>query len=113
MASPLLLRIDGPTRSVKRQEGVYFSQYSDDQPNILLVGPIPGDEHQEIVFPVLSPDPATDSSIHFGKYQIHVGGGRGRGRVYPRVRRATTPSTPLLQRAPSQASNPATTAPAL
>ena len=64
-------------------EGVYFSQYSDDQPNILLVGPIPGDQHQEIVFPVLSPNPATDSSIHFGKYQIHVGGNRGRGQVYP------------------------------
>merc|ERR1712100_836533 len=26
-------------------------RYSDEQPNILLVGPIPGDEHQEIVFP--------------------------------------------------------------
>ena len=64
-------------------DGVYFSQYSDDQPNILLVGPIAGDQHQEIVFPVLSPDPATDSNIHFGKYQIHVGGNRGRGQVYP------------------------------
>ncbi len=64
-------------------EGVYFSQYSDDQPNILLVGPIPGDQHQEVVFPLLSPDPATDSNIHFGKYQLHVGGNRGRGQVYP------------------------------
>ena len=64
-------------------EGVYFTQYSDEQPNILLVGPIPGDQNQEIVFPVLSPDPATDSNIHFGKYQIHVGGNRGRGQVYP------------------------------
>lgn len=63
--------------------GIYYSQYSDDQPNILLVGPLPGDDHQEIVFPVLSPDPATDSSIHFGKYQLHVGGNRGRGQVYP------------------------------
>ena len=72
------------TDEIKEEtEGVYFSQYSDDQPNILLVGPIPGDEHQEIVFPVLSPDPATDSNIHFGKYQIHVGGNRGRGQVYP------------------------------
>ena len=44
---------------------------------------IPGDQHQEIVFPVLSPDPATDSNIHFGKYQIFVGGNRGRGQVYP------------------------------
>ncbi|MED5320760.1 MAG: apocytochrome f [Cyanobacteriota bacterium] len=72
------------TNEIKEEtEGVYFTQYSDDQPNILLVGPIPGDEHQEIVFPVLSPDPATDSNIHFGKYQIHVGGNRGRGQVYP------------------------------
>jgi apocytochrome f len=47
------------------------------------VGPLPGDQHQEIVFPILSPDPAEDSTIHFGKYQLHVGGNRGRGQVYP------------------------------
>ncbi|NDD46109.1 MAG: apocytochrome f, partial [Synechococcaceae bacterium WB9_4xB_025] len=47
------------TDEIKEEtEGVYFTQYSDDQPNILLVGPIPGDQHQEIVFPILSPDPA-------------------------------------------------------
>jgi apocytochrome f len=63
--------------------GVYFTQYSDANPNILLVGPLPGDQHQEIVFPILSPDPGTDSAIHFGKYSIHVGGNRGRGQVYP------------------------------
>ena len=72
------------TEEMKEEtEGVYFSQYSDDQPNIRLVGPIPGDQHQEVVFPLLSPDPATDSNIHFGKYQLHVGGNRGRGQVYP------------------------------
>ena len=63
--------------------GVYVTQYSDANPNILLVGPLPGDQHQEIVFPILSPDPATDSAIHFGKYSVHVGGNRGRGQVYP------------------------------
>jgi apocytochrome f len=63
--------------------GVYFTQYSDNNPNILLVGPLPGDQHQEIVFPILSPDPNTDSAVHFGKYSIHVGGNRGRGQVYP------------------------------
>ncbi|MFN5195270.1 MAG: cytochrome f [Cyanobacteriota bacterium] len=63
--------------------GIYYTQYSEDQPNSLLVGPIPGDQHQTIVFPVLAPDPANDSSIHFGKYQLHVGGNRGRGQVYP------------------------------
>lgn len=64
-------------------EGVYYTTYSDENPNILLVGPLPGDEHQEIVFPLLSPDPASDPSIHFGKYSIHVGGNRGRGQLYP------------------------------
>ena len=72
------------TNEIKEEtEGVYFSQYSNEQPNILIVGPIPGDQHQEVVFPILSPDPSIDSSIHFGKYQIHVGGNRGRGQVYP------------------------------
>ena len=72
------------TDEIKEEtEGVYFSQYSDEQSNILLVGPISGDQHQEIVFPVLAPDPATDNNIHFGKYQVHVGGNRGRGQVYP------------------------------
>ena len=72
------------TDEIKEEtEGVYFTEYSDDQPNVILVGPIPGDEHQEIVFPVLAPDPATDSSISFGKYSIHGGGNRGRGQVYP------------------------------
>ena len=63
--------------------GIYYTQYSDDLPNTYIVGPLPGDQHQEIVFPILSPDPATDSAIHFGKYSIHVGGNRGRGQVYP------------------------------
>jgi apocytochrome f len=64
-------------------EGVYYTQYSDSQPNILLVGPLPGDDHREIVFPILSPDPKTDSSISYGKTQLHIGGNRGRGQVYP------------------------------
>jgi apocytochrome f len=63
--------------------GVYVTTWNQDNPNILLVGPLPGDDHQKIVFPILSPDPAADSSIHFGKYQLHVGGNRGRGQVYP------------------------------
>lgn len=62
---------------------LYFQPYSEEQDNIILVGPIPGDEYQEIVFPVLSPDPSTDKSVHFGKYAIHVGGNRGRGQLYP------------------------------
>lgn len=63
--------------------GLYFQPYSQDKENIVVVGPLPGEQYQEIVFPVLSPDPNTDKSVKFGKYQIHVGGNRGRGQVYP------------------------------
>ena len=61
----------------------YFLPYSEDQENIVLVGPVPGEQYQEIVFPVLAPNPNEDKSIAFGKYQVHVGGNRGRGQVYP------------------------------
>ncbi len=61
----------------------YFQPYSEKQENIVLVGPIPGEQYQEIVFPVLSPNPGIDKNIHFGKYPVHVGANRGRGQVYP------------------------------
>lgn len=61
----------------------YFMPYSEDQENIVLVGPLPGEDYQEIVFPILSPDPSQDKNIKFGKYAVHVGGNRGRGQVYP------------------------------
>ncbi len=67
----------------EEMKGIYYSTYNDSSDNVILVGPLPGDEHQELVFPVLSPDPAQDSSIHFGKYALHVGGNRGRGQIYP------------------------------
>ncbi len=72
------------TEKIKEEtKGVYFTQYSEEQENIILVGPLPGDQNKEIVFPILSPNPSTDSNIQFGKYSIHVGGNRGRGQVYP------------------------------
>ena len=64
-------------------EGVYFTNYSEDKDNIIIVGPLSGDTNKEIVFPVLSPDPATNKEYHYGKYQLHIGGNRGRGQVYP------------------------------
>nr|YP_010335993.1 cytochrome f [Tsunamia transpacifica]QUE27883.1 PetA [Tsunamia transpacifica]UNJ14399.1 cytochrome f [Tsunamia transpacifica] len=63
--------------------GLYFQAYSKSKSNILVIGPIPGDKHQEIVFPILSPDPSTDKSVHFIKYPIYLGGNRGRGQLYP------------------------------
>ena len=67
----------------EKTKDIYYQPYSDTQENIVLVGPMPGDEYSEIVFPVLSPDPNTDKNISFLKYAVHVGGNRGRGQVYP------------------------------
>lgn len=72
-----------PEEMKEETEGVYFQSYKEGQDNWVIVGPLPGDEHQEIVFPVLSPDPATNPNIHFGKYSVHLGANRGRGQVYP------------------------------
>ncbi len=67
----------------EKTKDIYYQPYSDTQENIVLVGPIPGDEYSEIVFPILSPDPASDKNVHFLKYPVHVGANRGRGQVYP------------------------------
>lgn len=63
--------------------GLYFQPYSADQENVVIIGPLPGEQYQEIVFPVLSPNPKTEKDVHFGKYSVHVGANRGRGQVYP------------------------------
>jgi apocytochrome f len=63
--------------------GIYVQNYSEAHPNWLVVGPLPGEQYQEIVFPILSPNPNDNKAINFGKYSVHVGGNRGRGQVYP------------------------------
>jgi len=72
-----------PEELQTKTSGVFYQPYSDDKQNIVLVGPLPGEQYQEIVFPVLAPNPANNKSIHFGKYSVHAGGNRGRGQVYP------------------------------
>ena len=67
----------------EKNKGVYISPYSSTQDNILVVGPIAGDTHKEITFPILSPDPATNKKVNFLKYPIYVGANRGRGQIYP------------------------------
>lgn len=72
------------TEEMKEKVGdLYFQPYKEGQENVVIVGPLPGEQYQELVFPVLSPDPGKDKNIHFGKYAVHVGGNRGRGQVYP------------------------------
>jgi apocytochrome f len=72
-----------PEEMQEKVGGVYFQPYKEGQDNVVIVGPLPGEQYQEIVFPVLSPNPATDKNIHFGKYSVHLGANRGRGQIYP------------------------------
>ena len=69
-----------------KTKGIFVQPYSKDKTNILVVGPIAGDKKgvlREIVFPILSPDPAKDKNVNFLNYPVYVGGNRGRGQVYP------------------------------
>jgi len=72
-----------PEEMKEKVNGAYFQTYNKDHDNWILVGPLPGDQYEEIVFPVLSPDPKNDPNIHYGKYSVHLGANRGRGQVYP------------------------------
>ena len=66
-----------------KNKGVFISPYSTEFDNILVVGPIAGKKHQELIFPVVAPDPQKDSNVKYLTYPLYAGGNRGRGQVYP------------------------------
>jgi apocytochrome f len=69
-----------------KTKGLFVQPYSKEKPNILVVGPVQGDKKgvlRDIVFPVLSPDPAQNKNVNYLNYPVYVGGNRGRGQVYP------------------------------
>nr|WMP12060.1 Cytochrome f [Laurencia australis] len=66
-----------------KTKNLYIQPYSTSKENILVIGPVPGNNNQEITFPILSPDPSKDKDVFFLKYPIYVGGNRGRGQIYP------------------------------
>jgi apocytochrome f len=66
-----------------KTKGVYITPYSPTKENILVVGPIAGEKNQEIIFPILSPDPEKDKNVFYVKYPIYAGANRGRVQVYP------------------------------
>lgn len=67
----------------EKNKGVFISPYSATKENILVVGPIAGDNHREIAFPILAPDPTNNKDVNYLKYPIYAGGNRGRGQVNP------------------------------
>jgi len=72
-----------PKEVKAKNKGVFISPYSTEFDNILVVGPIAGKTHQELIFPVVAPDPGTNSDVKYLTYPMYAGGNRGRGQVYP------------------------------
>ena len=72
-----------PKEVKAKNKGVFISPYSTEFDNILVVGPIAGKTHQELIFPVVAPDPDTNSEVKYLTYPLYAGGNRGRGQVYP------------------------------
>ena len=72
-----------PAEVKAKNKGVFISPYSTEFDNILVVGPIAGKTHQELIFPVVSPDPEKSSDVKYLSYPFYAGGNRGRGQVYP------------------------------
>lgn len=72
-----------PEEMKKKVGKLYYQPYNEYKKNILVVGPVAGKKYSEMVFPILSPDPAKDKDVYFLKYPIYLGGNRGRGQVYP------------------------------
>lgn len=72
-----------PQEVKEKNKGVFISPYSTEFDNILVVGPIAGKTHQELIFPVVAPDPEKNSDIKYLTYPFYAGGNRGRGQVYP------------------------------
>jgi apocytochrome f len=66
-----------------KNKGVFISPYSTELDNIFVVGPIAGKTHQELIFPVVAPDPEKNSEVKYLTYPFYAGGNRGRGQVYP------------------------------
>jgi apocytochrome f len=72
-----------PEEVKQKNKGVFISPYSTEFDNILVVGPIAGKTHQELIFPVVAPDPEASSDVKYLTYPLYAGGNRGRGQVYP------------------------------
>ncbi|KAG6540211.1 hypothetical protein Mapa_018503 [Marchantia paleacea] len=71
-----------PPEMKEKIGNLFFQPYSNDKKNFSNRSSS-GKKYSEMVFPILSPDPATNKEAHFLKYPIYVGGNRGRGQIYP------------------------------
>ena len=59
-----MLQIQRIPEEIKEKLGnLSFQPYSPDKKNILVIGPIPGKQYSEIIFPILSPDPSKNKNV--------------------------------------------------
>lgn len=72
-----------PPEMKSRVGNVAYQPYSENQKNIIVAGPLPGKTNNEMIVPLLSPDPAEAKNVHYLKYPIYLGANRGRGQLYP------------------------------
>lgn len=72
-----------PEEMKKKVGNLYYQPYSQEQKNILVVGPVSGKKYSEMVVPLVSPNPTTNKNVNYLKYPIYLGGNRGRGQLYP------------------------------
>ena len=86
-----------PEEVKAKNKGVFISPYSTEFDNILVVGPIAGKKHQELIFPVVAPDPETSEDAKYLTYPLYAGGNRGRGQVYPTGEKSNINSFGALQ----------------
>merc|ERR1711933_548165 len=49
--------------------------------NMFVVGPIAGKKHQELIFPVVAPDPEKNPDVKYLTYPFYAGGNRGPGQI--------------------------------
>merc|ERR1711966_316118 len=54
-----------------KNKGVFISPYSTELDNMFVVGPISGKKHQELIFPVVAPDPEKDSDVKYLNYPFY------------------------------------------
>src|SRR5210317_1328491 len=62
-----------PAEVKAKNKGVFISPYSTEFDNILVVGPIAGKTHQELIFPVIAPDPEKNSDVKYLTYPFYAG----------------------------------------
>ena len=70
-------------RNKKKIVNLYYQPYNRRYKNILVMGPIPGNQYQNIIYPIIVPNLILQKKVNYGKSIIYLGRNHGRGQIYP------------------------------